>query len=936
MNLIYFIHPKKIHLMKNKILPSWIPLSIAIIIFSISASYTQNGQDSTITSETNNKERPTQVFARENEESEMPNNITGTTKLNTYSLSAERILNMMQERNCRLEELPTMVSPSNWTLLGPSSPTIRNVGLGRINRVAVHPTDPSIIFAVSDNGGIWKKVGTNAWTNLTDNWALLGAGTLAINPANPNIMYASTGSLNSYAPPSLGIQKTVDGGINWTLLSLSGINRIQDVVIHPTNPDILIANTYYGLYRSADAGVNWTLVKDYIGGEQPGNICFKPNDPNIVYACIYDKVFKSNDAGLTWNALNTPPEVDFLYSNIAVTPANPNLLFLAQRIRFGFNGLFVSSDGGATFTQIASPSSTVSFPCAPTVTSNLASQLSNTGGRLQVAVSPTDANNIYFGQVFMCSSSDGGVTWNSIQGCGYPQGPYVDNQEIKFHPLTGDVYVASDGGLNRYKVSTQSWELLHNNLPVALQYALAVSPNGNRILVGNQDVQTSVFDRASNQWNYAEGTMGDGQQPVFAPSNGSICYASMQSGEQLYRSTDGGLNFTLLTQPSQMLTENGPFEFTAIQVHPTNPSIVFVGKRNLWKTQDAGLTWTKISNFSTFNPSGTPLTWCIKVAPSNPNIIYVSNNVTGSLFKTIDGGVNWTECQHPPALYFRAIDVDNLNPNIIWGITGIVYTQTWKSTNGGNTWINYDNGLPDNLAKTIVFQKGTNGGVYLGTNIGVYYRDNSMSSWIPFNIGLPNVVVYDLEIDYAHSKIIGATYGRSMWESPLFSIPLPLDLVAFSAVLKGNKVLLTWQTANETNVKNFDIEKSTDGTNFSKIKEVKANNMPSTYQNFDDNFIESAYYRLKTHDLDGKTEDSKIVFVDKTKTKGIKISKNTEGPLSIETDDIIEFVTVTNLLGQVLKTTKEQRFSISDLPSAIYIISVKTDKGYLSEKVNKF
>jgi hypothetical protein len=93
---------------------------------------------------------------------------------------------------------------------------------------------------------------------------------------------------------------------------------------------------------------------------------------------------------------------------------------------------------------------------------------------------------------------------------------------------------------------------------------------------------------------------------------------------------------------------------------------------------------------------------------------------------------------------------------------------------------------------------------------------------------------------------------------------------------------------------------------------------------------------LKTHDLDGKTDYSKIVFVDKTKQHGIKISQNTEGVVSIETDDRIEFVTVTNLLGQVLKTTKEQRFSISDLPSAIYLISVKTDKGYVIEKMTKF
>jgi hypothetical protein len=163
---------------------------------------------------------------------------------------------------------------------------------------------------------------------------------------------------------------------------------------------------------------------------------------------------------------------------------------------------------------------------------------------------------------------------------------------------------------------------------------------------------------------------------------------------------------------------------------------------------------------------------------------------------------------------------------------------------------------------------------------------------------------------------------------------LSVEFINFSAKgSEGGKTLITWQTASETNVKNFDIEKSIDGTNFSKIKEAKANNTPSVYQAFDDNFTESAYYRLKIIDLDGKTDYSKIVFVDKNMQRGIKISKNTEGPLSIETDDIIEQVTLTNAVGQVLKTDKSNLLLMDNIPMGIYIISVKTDKGFLSQKV---
>ena len=165
---------------------------------------------------------------------------------------------------------------------------------------------------------------------------------------------------------------------------------------------------------------------------------------------------------------------------------------------------------------------------------------------------------------------------------------------------------------------------------------------------------------------------------------------------------------------------------------------------------------------------------------------------------------------------------------------------------------------------------------------------------------------------------------------------LAVDLAYFVVKAEQNKALLTWQTASETNVKNFDIEKSLDGQKFEKIAEVKANNTPSVYQAFDHQFLESAYYRLKINDLDGTTNHSKTVFLEKNGAKTIKISRNTEGGIWIETDDKIESVILTNNIGQVLKTTKDNRMGLTDLPTGIYIISVKTNKSFVSQKILNF
>jgi hypothetical protein len=164
---------------------------------------------------------------------------------------------------------------------------------------------------------------------------------------------------------------------------------------------------------------------------------------------------------------------------------------------------------------------------------------------------------------------------------------------------------------------------------------------------------------------------------------------------------------------------------------------------------------------------------------------------------------------------------------------------------------------------------------------------------------------------------------------------LKAELIDFTAKTNDNKAVLNWQTASENNVQNFDIEKSLDSKTYEKIAEIKANNTPSVYSAFDDEFSASAYYRLKINELNGGFNYSKTIYLEKNNDKTLKISRDTEGSVLIETNDKIELITITNTIGQVIKSTKEKRFLIDELNSGIYIISVKTDKGFLSKKIFK-
>jgi hypothetical protein len=181
-----------------------------------------------------------------------------------------------------------------------------------------------------------------------------------------------------------------------------------------------------------------------------------------------------------------------------------------------------------------------------------------------------------------------------------------------------------------------------------------------------------------------------------------------------------------------------------------------------------------------------------------------------------------------------------------------------------------------------------------------------------------------------------ATGGRATLSTCLTTCAtLPIELLDFTAKSKDTKAFLTWQTASETNVKDFEIQKSTDGKTFSTLVFKKANNTPSVYQAFDDDFTTAAYYRLKINDLDATYAFSKTLFLEKNPNEKIKIKQNTGGLVEVETDDKIETILISNLIGQVLKTTKEVQFSLSNLPSGFYLIYVKTNRGYKSEKFFK-
>jgi chitinase len=179
----------------------------------------------------------------------------------------------------------------------------------------------------------------------------------------------------------------------------------------------------------------------------------------------------------------------------------------------------------------------------------------------------------------------------------------------------------------------------------------------------------------------------------------------------------------------------------------------------------------------------------------------------------------------------------------------------------------------------------------------------------------------------------GTANGYAANYETLFNAPVPVELTDFWAKTEDNNARLTWETASEVNQKDYEVEKSVDGKTFASIAIVEARNAPTKYTIVDQNFEQSAYYRLKMNELSGQSDVSKIVFLEKKSLNSIKMSRYTEGSLSIETSDTIEQVMVFNTLGQVVISGKMPTISLLNLKKGLYIVTVRTNRAALTQKI---
>jgi PKD repeat protein/photosystem II stability/assembly factor-like uncharacterized protein len=672
-----------------------------------------------------------------------------------------RNINALKELNLKSSNTTTA---GNWVSLGPSTvPSGYNGyrGLGRVNAVGFHPTDVNTIFVGAPAGGLWiTHDGGATWENHTDILPTLGVSAVIVDHTNPDIVYIGTGDRDAGDAPGAGVWKSFDGGVTFQPVNISMENStVSRLLMHPADPNIILCATGGGVYRTINGGTSWT--KTATGSFK--DVVFKPGDPNIVYAASGGDFFRSDNNGVTFTEITTGLPGGYRGA-IAVSPADPTYVYFFLTNSESFKGLYRSTNSGLTFSVRSTTPNIMSWDCN-----------GGSGGQawydLDMACDPNNAEIIYGGGVNCFKSTNGGTTWaiNShwYGGCGVPS-VHADLHVLEYNPLNNRLYAGNDGGVYWTDNGGSSWTEISNGLVISQAYKIGQSATyRDYVINGYQDNGTSSF--TGPEWVSVGG--GDGMECAYDPTNEVYSYSTVYYGS-IDRHQNHGYDGQIAGQGVNGITEGGAW-VTPFVIDHFNGNVMFIAYDNIWRSSNikasnpGSVTWTKISNLNVNDFDE------LRQSYANTDILYAANNnqlYRSDNVKALDP--QWISLSGtlPSSNTITDIETSPVDENTVYILQ---QNRVFKSANRGVSWTELTNNLPDVQMHSLVYYRNSPEGLYLGTDIGVFYRDQFSPEWIQYSDGLPAAArITELEIYYdadgpQNDVLRAATYGRGLWETNL-------------------------------------------------------------------------------------------------------------------------------------------------------------------------
>lgn len=698
------------------------------------------------------------------------------------------------------------VTEGGWNELGPRILDTRSfgnaIGAGRVNCIRFHPTNSAIIWIGTPSSGAWRTTdgGTN-WTHMTAAFVNLGVSDIALAPDGATL-YLATGDADGLSNFGTGVLKSTDGGTTWVrTASLVNVQLMYRLIIHPTNPNILLAGSTAGIHKTTNGGATWQVVRSFqnFPNDRITDLEFHPTNPSIVYAGNFaGQILRSTNTGDAWSVVTSGVPAGGRRTSIAVSAANPNIVYALMETNNRFLGLLRSNDAGVSWSLRSSTPNLLSF------------QLDGSGSdgqgfyTLALGVSPLNADEIYVGGVVIWKSINGGVSWGaSSLTSWFPQQAlpivHADHHDLVFQPGSNILFSGNDGGIARSNNSGVSWTISNGNLGIAQFYALGGSKSESGTIIAAAQDNGAQTMRGTLNWSVVQAT-GDGTNGIVDPVFPDSMYFALQKGV-IRRTRDRGVTSSLLLLADgdagarQNLTgsrpttgEFAPFITSAFAMN-TFYAQLFVGHQSLWTSKNRGTTWTKTALPT--QAQGSPLDLLVinsSNATVSANVIaatmYTGSGISGGkLFRSFTNGDSWTEISRPPTqntITNLALHPSVRNSFTLWAtVSGTTAgDKVYESNDGGGTWRNISGPLSGLgtlpnvpihciIARAIPAPRLVQ--LIIGTELGVFYsNDRGATGWKPFNDGMPVVPIRDLEIftsTTGSQRLQAATFGRGVWES---------------------------------------------------------------------------------------------------------------------------------------------------------------------------
>ena len=701
-----------------------------------------------------------------------------------------------------------------WEPVGPAAtePDIPAWALtsGRINSIAVHPTDRNIMFVGASTGGIWRSTDAGAsFTPVSDSQVDLAVGAIAFARSNPQVIYAAMGD-NDNGYLGTGLLKSTDGGQTWAQVArlvgsagcadvnspgcLPALGRSTSILVHPNDANRVYLAHYAhyngnplnqifstGFYYSTDGGVNWTRTLTGLVRE----IVMHPTNPQVIYAGVVRKdptgtgqpgVFKSDDGGLTWSNINVSPFTGSTGNSLpadvrlAVTPAAPDSIYVfwgGSPAGGGTTQLRVDSspNGGQTWTNRG--------------TSGI--DPGQFGYNAYIAVHPANPNTIYVGTRDVYKTTNGGGNWTSLTrnflapSFNYSPGnsaAHPDQQSFTFVPGSPEsIFIGNDGGL--YFSSNGGANFQTRNASFSLSQFIGIATHATDPGItygGTQDNGNQRRMPGTNQWT--EFISGDGGRNVTVPTVPDLVFATYIRGT-IWRFRNNGLSF------QGSVGDKFPVGGTTdrIMFYPPfvgnlTDSVVYFGTHRLWISSNLGDTWTTPGGATDLTIGGGDSLAAIGVQRSgysSSQTIYTGSGA-GRVMVSTDGGATWTDrTAGLPTRFIESITVDPANPAIAYLTVGGYGTgHVFKTVNHGLNWVDISGvvglgGLPNTPTSALIIDPSNPNVIYAGTDIGVFRSTTNGMTWETFSAGMPPVVVTSFAVT-ANGKIQASTYGRGVYE----------------------------------------------------------------------------------------------------------------------------------------------------------------------------